>query len=128
MKLKDIGIDGEQLAHLKRMFEAEDSDIFDILAHISFNVNIKKRVQRVEYVKNQYRILEEYQNVEAREFLEFILEYYARYGIVELKAKHLGKLVDLYHRGSVSDMAKVFGGSEKLKKAYYALQVGLYEI
>jgi hypothetical protein len=47
---------------------------------------------------------------------------------VELQARHLGKLVELYHRGCVSDMAKVFWGGEKLKGAYYALQAGLYEI
>jgi type I restriction enzyme R subunit len=107
-RLQRIGIDEEQLANLKKMFEAEDSDIFDILAHISFNANIKKRVQRVEYVRNHHIVLEEYQNLQAKEFLEFILEQYARYGIVELQARHLGKLVELYHRGSVSDMAKVF--------------------
>jgi hypothetical protein len=33
------------------MFNAENSDIFDILAHISFDLDIKYRKQRAEYAK-----------------------------------------------------------------------------
>jgi hypothetical protein len=33
------------------MFDAQDCDIFDVLAHISFNTDLKKRIERVAHVK-----------------------------------------------------------------------------
>lgn len=127
-QLAQMGIDAEQLNSLKTMFEAEDSDIFDILAHISFNTDIKKRTQRVAYVKDTQIVFDHYENLKAKEFLEFILEKYAEHGIFELQRNNLWNLINLYKQGSVSDMAGVFGGSESLKKAYYELQEGLFRI
>jgi len=46
--LAGVGIDTEQLDALKTMFEAENSDIFDILAHLSFNADMKYRTERKE--------------------------------------------------------------------------------
>lgn len=88
-QLAQMGIDAEQLNSLKTMFEAEDSDIFDILAHISFNTDIKKRTQRVAYVKDTQIVFDHYENLKAKEFLEFILEKYAEHGIFELQRNNL---------------------------------------
>jgi type I restriction enzyme R subunit len=93
-----MGIDNEQLESLKKMFEADDSDIFDILAHISFNSDIKKRVQRVAYVKDTKIVFEHYENLKAQEFLDFILEQYAEHGIFELQGNNLGNLISLYKK------------------------------
>jgi len=97
-KLSDIGIDKEQLEDLKTMFSAQDSDIFDILAHISFNADIKKRTERVAYVKGIKVIFDHYENLKAQEFLDFILEQYAEHGIFELQRNNLGKLISLYKK------------------------------
>jgi len=45
-KLKEMNIDESQLNDLKLIFEADNSDIYDILAHISFNLDIKTRGER----------------------------------------------------------------------------------
>ena len=45
-KLKDMNIDESQLEDLKDIFEAKNSDIYDVLAHLSFNHNIKTRDER----------------------------------------------------------------------------------
>ncbi len=127
-KLASMWIDSEQLESLKKMFEADDSDIFDILAQISFNSDIKKRVQRVAYVKSTKIVFEHYENFKAQEFLNFVLEQYAEHGIFELQRNNLGKLISLYKQGTISDMAKFFGWNEKLKEAYYELQEGLFRI
>jgi type I restriction enzyme R subunit len=58
------------------MFEAKDSDIFDILAHISFNTDIKKRVERVAHVKDNKILFSQYEDFKAKEFLDFLLEKY----------------------------------------------------
>ena len=127
-QLASMGIDNEQLESLKKMFEADDSDIFDILAHISFNSDIKKRVQRVAYVKDTKIVFEHYENLKAQEFLDFILEQYAEHGIFELQGNNLGNLISLYKKWTVSDMSLAFGWERFLKEAYYELQEGLFRI
>ncbi|MDD3303203.1 MAG: DEAD/DEAH box helicase family protein, partial [Candidatus Gracilibacteria bacterium] len=47
--LANIGLDTEQLEDLKRIFEAQDSDIFDVLAHLSYGSDIKYRSERSIY-------------------------------------------------------------------------------
>jgi type I restriction enzyme R subunit len=49
--LAKLGIEKDQLNDLKTMFHAENSDIFDILAHLSFDCDIKYRQERSEYAK-----------------------------------------------------------------------------
>ncbi len=127
-KLASMGIDKEQLESLKKMFEADDSDIFDVLAHISFNTDIKKRTERVAYVKGIRIVYDHYENIKAQDFLNFILEQYAEHGILELQGNNLGNLISLYKKGTVPEMALAFGGEKMLKKAYYQLQAGLFVI
>lgn len=127
-KLADMGIDTEQLESLKKMFEADDSDIFDVLAHISFNTDIKKRTERVAYVKGIKVVYDHYENLKAQEFLDFVLEQYAQHGIFELQGNNLGNLISLYKKGTVPEMALAFGGDESLKEAYYELQGELFSI
>lgn len=127
-KLADIGVDTEQLESLKKMFEAQDSDIFDILAHISFNADIKKRVERVAYVKDHKLIFQQYEDLKAQDFLDFVLQQYAEHGIFELQGNNLGNLISLYKKWTVPEMALAFGGDESLKEAYYELQGELFRI
>lgn len=128
--LARIGIDQEQLADLQVMFDAEESDIFDVLMHISFNAELRKRYERVDYVEGKAHIVDHYEKLEAKEFLQFLLDQYEKYGIQELSKVKIITLVDMYRPGhyNLVDMARVFGGSEKLKEAYYELQKELYEL
>jgi len=50
--LKDMNIDESQLNNLKQIFDAVDSDIYDVLARLSFNLDIKKRNERAIAVEN----------------------------------------------------------------------------
>jgi type I restriction enzyme R subunit len=57
------------------MFEASDSDIFDILAHLSFDSDIKYRSGRSIYGEE---VVDRYDSFKAREFLEFLLALYVK--------------------------------------------------
>ena len=85
-KLADSGIDEEQLESLKILFDAKESDIFDILMHISYTNDIITRKQRAETTRENEPFFEVYENLKARDFLRFILERYEQDGIKELKA------------------------------------------
>jgi type I restriction enzyme R subunit len=125
-KLSDMQIDESQLNDLKLIFEAEDSDIYDVLTHISFNLNIKTRNERVIAVENS-EFVEKFHNEKAKEFIEFILERYKKDGVKELDEDKLGKLVDLSGLGTVREVAQNFGGIPQMREEYFELQREIYK-
>lgn len=125
-KLRQMHIDEEQLNDLKVIFEAEDSDIYDILTHISFNLDIKTRAERVISVEDS-EFVENIHNDKAKEFIEFILERYKKDGVKELDEDKLGKLVDLSGLGTVREVAEKFGGIAEMRDGYFELQKEIYK-
>jgi type I restriction enzyme R subunit len=124
-KLQDMNIDESQLEDLKEIFDAPNSDIYDVLAHISFNLDLKTRDERALSVRSS-KYLEKYHNEKAKEFLEFILDRYAKDGVKELQDDNLPSLIDLSKMGVVREVASNFGGIPQLKEEYFKLQEELY--
>ena len=120
--LASIGIGADQLEDLTRMFEAENSDIFDVLAHLSYGTDIRYRTERRDIASS---ILDEYESLDARAFLEFLLTLYVRNGIREFRRDGLAAKVALFGR-TPRDLATVFGSNTALREAYYKVQEGLY--
>ena len=87
-QLTEMGIDESQLNDLKAIFEAENSDIYDVLAHLSFNLDIKTVDERVLAVQNS-EFVEKYHNKKAKQFIQFILDRYQKDGVKELDEKNL---------------------------------------
>ena len=126
IKLAESGIDEEQLDILKKIFEAENSDIFDVLLHISYECSLITRSQRAKHVKEDNAFFEVFANLKARDFLRFILERYETDGIKELKRERLSSLIELNNLGTTKEAASVFGSSQNLIDAFYKLQENLY--
>ena len=122
-KLKEMNIDESQLNDLKQIFEANDSDIYDVLAHLSFNLNIKTRAERVLHVENS-EFVEKYHTQKAKQFIEFILERYKKDGVKELDEDKLSDLVKLsgFDR---SELKQAFG-SYNIRDEYFGLQREIY--
>lgn len=120
--LASIGIGTDQLDDLARMFEAENSDIFDVLAHLSYGTDIRYRTERRDIASS---ILDEYESLDARAFLEFLLTLYVRNGILEFRKDWLSKKIELFGR-KPRDLATVFGSNTALREAYYKVQESLY--
>lgn len=127
-KLSEMWIGEKHLEKLKEMFDAQDCDIFDVLAHISFNTDLKKRIERVAHVKWTSILFQQYEDLNAKDFLDFLLNQYAQHGVREIWKSKLNGLVSLFNRGSASEVAEYFWGSKELREAYYELQKGLYEV
>lgn len=126
IKLAESGIDEEQLDILKKIFEAENSDIFDVLLHISYECSLITRSQRAKPVKEDNDFFEVFSNLKARDFLRFILERYETDGIKELKRERLSSLIELNNLGTTKEASKVFGNAQNLIDAFYKLQKKLY--
>jgi len=123
VSLSQIWLDKEQLDDLKKMFEAEDSDIFDILAHLSFNCDIKYRKERSLYWEE---VIAYYNDFKAREFLEFLLALYVKNWILEFRKDWLSSKIALFNKWQPREIAESFWGIEELKNAYYKIQESLY--
>ena len=122
-RLKEINIDESQLEDLKEIFEAVNSDIYDVLAHLSFNLDIKTRNERAIAVENS-NFIEKYHNEKAKDFIEFILEKYRKYGFKELEENKLSTLIEQSGFDRRELMASF--GDFKIRDEYFELQKEIY--
>lgn len=126
-KLRALGIDDEQLKATQKMFEAEDSDLFDVLAHIAFNSDMKTRHERAKEAKEDKEVFQKTNNELAKKFLFFLLERYEKDGIDELDRESLPSLIKISGLGTINDANKAFGDKENFIESYYELQKSLYK-
>jgi len=122
-KLSQMGIDEAQLNDLKEIFEAKNSDIYDVLAHLSFNLDIKSRDDRVIAVYDS-DFVQKYHSDKAKEFIEFILDRYKKDGVKELDEKNLSVLVKL-SGNDLKELKQSFG-KYNIRDEYFGLQREIY--
>ncbi len=129
-QLETIWLDDDQFETLQRMFDAPDSDIFDVLAHLSFDEEIKTRTERAARAWEHSVIFQQSHQIQAKEFLDYLLQYYTQYGSTELVQSKIGDVIKLYGRGSLSvvDVTKAFWWYEELLKAWKEVQEELFVI
>ena len=130
-ELENIWLDDDQFVTLQIMFGAKDSDIFDILAHLSFDEDIKTKSERAQWAWSHSAIFQQSNyHIQAKEFLDYLLRYYTEYGSTEMVQSKIWDLIKLYGRGdlTVIDMTKVFGWADELMKAWKDMQEELFVI
>jgi len=121
------GFDKEQLATLVGIFDAEDSDVYDVLAFLSFERQMITRDERVTEMGKQDVFFNAFEQKPARNFLHFILQRYRMDGISELRRDRLSELIRLGNLGTTRDASALFGGTKQLLGAFYDLQENLYQ-
>ncbi|MCD4856129.1 EcoAI/FtnUII family type I restriction enzme subunit R [Campylobacter coli] len=121
--LANDGVDEDALKDLREIFQ-KDCDIYDVLAHLSFNAEIKTRQERVLQVENG-EFLRRFQKEKAIKFIEFLLNRYQEYGIKDFD-DGLKPLIELSSLGNVRELADEFGGLEILKQSFDDLQREIY--
>ncbi|MCV3432494.1 DEAD/DEAH box helicase family protein [Campylobacter lari] len=123
-KLEKDRISEQVLEELTVIFEQKDCDVYDVLAHLSFNTEIKTRHERVLNVKNS-AFLKRFQKEKALKLVEFLLDRYQEYGIKDFDSG-LKTLIDLSSLGSVKELVSEFEGMENLKQCIDDLQREIY--
>ncbi|WP_257935461.1 type I restriction/modification system, restriction subunit [Campylobacter lari] len=123
-KLEKDRISEQVLEELTVIFEQKDCDVYDVLAHLSFNSEIKTRHERVLNVKNS-TFLKRFQKEKALKLVEFLLDRYQEYGIKDFDSG-LKTLIDLSSLGSVKELVGEFEGMENLKQCIDDLQREIY--
>lgn len=121
-KMSELGYDQEKLESLQNMINADDSDLFDVLAYVSFAIQPITREERVSEVKSI--ILEKLNNKE-REFLDFVLTKYLEKGFEELGEEKLPILLNLKYN-AIANAEQNLGDVERIRSMFFNLQKELY--
>ena len=120
--LEEKGYGTEQLAEVRRMIDAEKSDLFDVLAYIAFALPTITREERVE--KRKGLIFQRYTDKQ-QEFLAFVLDQYIDQGVNELDQEKLPDLLELkYH--TVGDAVEELGRVSEIREVFNGFQEYLY--
>lgn len=120
--LEEKGFGGEQLAEVSKMIDAENSDLFDVLAYIAFTLAPVSRAERVESRKDN--IFAKYSSNE-QQFLAFVLDHYVAIGVSELDQEKLPALLNLKYN-SVSDAVAELGSVGLIREVFVGFQRYLY--
>ena len=120
--LEEKGYGKEQLADVRRLIDAEKSDLFDVLAYIAFAFTPVSREERVNSHKEL--IFERYADKQ-QQFLSFVLDHYITQGVGELDQDKLPDLLALKYQ-SVRDAVTELGSVAEIRDVFIGFQEHLY--
>lgn len=120
---EERGIDFQELA---AQAGHPDADPFDLLCHLAFNAPLFTRKQRAEKLRKEKQDFFDQFGPEARAILEELLNKYAEHGTSQFSVPDVLEVPPISAHGNVVEIAKKFGGADKLTNAVSLLQVLLY--
>lgn len=120
--LANAGYGYSELLELQRLVDAENSDLFDVLEYLAFNVQPVTRVTRAEKAKPS--VLAGLSPAH-RDFVEFVLFKYVDTGVEELDQEKLPKLLNLKYQ-SMSDATGKLGDVAQIRRLFFDFQKHLY--
>jgi type I restriction enzyme R subunit len=121
--LEERGISFEELA---KAAGQPDADPFDLLCHVAFNAPLRTRRERAETLRSERKDFFEHYAPDAREVLTEMLDKYVEYGTAQFQIPEILKVPPISERGTVPQIAALFGGADKLRSAVNELQTLLY--
>jgi type I restriction enzyme R subunit len=120
--LSEKGFSKQQLTEFQKILNAENSDLYDVLAYIAFHSDILARTDRAERAKihlNNY-------DPKQQEFLNFVLSQYVKQGIDELDDTKIRDLLILKYQ-AIADAKKNLGDIATIRNTFIGFQTYLYD-
>jgi len=122
--LSEKGFGRDQLAEMQKIIDAENSDLFDVLAYVAYTVPTQTRIIRAdmarEAISTQF-------NEKQQAFLEFVLSHYVSVGVGELDLEKLTPLLRLKYNNSIADAVDDLGEPEEIAEIFSGFQKYLYQ-
>ena len=123
LELEERGIAFKELS---KETGQSDADPLDLLCHLAFNTPLRTRKERADYLrKSQPDFFDQY-GPEAREILAALLDKYTAFGPSQFSIPDALQVPPISEHGNVMEIAKLFGGAPKMKRAVDRLQEILY--
>ncbi|MDP8568146.1 EcoAI/FtnUII family type I restriction enzme subunit R [Methylophilus aquaticus] len=121
--LAEKGFHKEVLIEMQRIIDAENSDLFDVLANVAFALAPLSRTRRADLAKqNIHQHFADKQSA----FIEFILGQYVQQGVDELNQEKLKDLISLRYQ-SIHDATAELGNAAEIRQLFVGFQKYLYQ-
>ena len=124
-KLETAGYGTEELNALKKLINAEKSDLFDVLEYV-FNSEIKP-ITRAERVAAAEAAIFTLMNDKQKEFIEFVLSKYIEIGVGELDQTKLPVLLSSMFQSQADGIEELGGDVLKIRTLFVEFQQYLYQ-
>ena len=121
--LSEKGFNKEVLAEMQRIVDAENSDLFDVLAHVAFALQPLTRSNRVAIAENE--IHKHFADKQSA-FIDFVLGQYIKQGVDELNQEKLKDLIGLKYQ-SIHDATTELGNTSEIRQLFVGFQKYLYQ-
>ena len=109
---------------MQKIIDAENSDLFDVLAHVAYAMAPLTREERASRAKD---IISTRFNTKQQVFLDFVLSHYVSVGVDELDQEKLTPLLRLKYHNSIADAVADLGRPEETGKVFAGFQRFLYQ-
>jgi type I restriction enzyme R subunit len=120
-KLDEAGYGKEVLKDIRRIIDAEKSDLMDVLEYIAYATTPIERHERAERIKDYYNTL----SASQKQFVEYLVNAYIRSGVDELRMDKLKTQLELKF-GSVPEGISSLGGVPQARQTFREFQQRLY--
>ena len=122
--LAEKGFGHDQMAEMQKIIDAENSDLFDVLAHVAYALAPLTREERATKAKVE---ITAHFNDKQRSFLDFVLAQYVKVGVEELAQDKLSPLLKLKYHNAIADAVADLGRPEEIGKVFAGFQKYLYQ-
>jgi len=122
--LADKGFGHDQLAEMQKSIDAEQSDLFDVLAYVAFTLPTLTREERATSAKVA---ISTHFNDKQQVFLDFVLSQYVKVGVAELDQEKLSPLLKLKYNNAIADAMADLGQPEQIRSVFVGFQKYLYQ-
>jgi type I restriction enzyme, R subunit len=122
--LAEKGFGHAQLSEMQKIIDAENSDLFDVLAHVAYATPTVTRFERAAAAKP---VIGTHFTSKQQDFLNFVLSHYVRVGVEELDQEKLNPLLRLRYHNSIADAVADLGKTEDIRRVFAGFQKFLYQ-
>ncbi len=122
--LAEKGFGEGQLVEMQKIIDAENSDLFDVLAYVAYASAPLTRTQRAESARP---IIGSRYNYAQQVFLEFVLSHYVGQGVHELDQDKLTQLLRIKYHNSIADAVADLGQPDEISRVFVGFQQYLYQ-
>ena len=123
-KLGEQGFSIVDLGKIQELITATDSDLYDVLAYISFASPKKTREKRATSARR--RVATQFTD-RTRDFINFVLDHYVTEGFEELDPLKLPQLLELKYGGVPDALKEIDTSVDNVREAFFDFQKFLYE-
>jgi type I restriction enzyme R subunit len=120
-KLELAGYGEEVLKDIRRIIDAEKSDLLDVLEYVAYATTPIERKERAKRIEDYYHSLSDAQ----KQFVEYLVGAYITSGVDELRMDKLKTQLALKF-GSVPEGISLLGGAPNARQTFKTFQRYLY--